>query len=159
MKSYYPLLGVLGLVALIPEAVAQSSARSVSLQQSDPSGLALTLTAVGVVFMALAMLVIVFKLIGRLMQRLDNKPAMIVPTEYPQPITSKSRQAEVTTAIALALEAESGKPSPEVAIAIGMALRGYLEPKHDAESFVLTLAPRHATQWNNKAWGMRQCPS
>lgn len=159
MNSYYPLLGVLRLVALVPEAVAQSSARSAALQQSDPSGLALTLTAVGVVFTALAMLVIVFKLIGRLMQRLNNKPAMVVRTEYPQSAVGRPQEAEVMTAIALALDAERRQTSPEVAIAISMALRAYLEPVHDTESFVLTFAPRRATQWSNKAWGMRQYPN
>ncbi len=161
IKHYTRFLSLGLLVALAQEGVAQTNPRAAALQEADPSGLIMTLTAVLVVFSSLLLLVVVFKLIGRLMQRMgERKKQASAPrqTEYTHAhsATAQHPSSEAMVAIALALDAERRVCTDEVAIAISMALTAYAHDQHDHESFVLTFGSRRPTQWNARSLGMRQ---
>ncbi len=164
-SKYYPRLLTLGLsLALVEVGVAQTS-RSAALAAADPSGLAMTVTAVSVVFTALILLSVIFTLLGRLMQRLAEKPetAPQSHTEYrpaSAPTSSGTPSSEAMVAIALALETARGTScTDEVALAISMALHAYASDQHDMESYRLTFR-RSPSQWSARALGMRpQLPS
>ena len=65
------------------------------------------------------------------------------------------REEEIALAIAMALQAECGG---ETEAAIALALHRFLsECTHDAESFVITIAPRNGA-WNDKTQNFRKQP-
>ena len=106
----------------------------------------MTFTAVLVVFLALLMLVLIFRCIGMFFQR-SNAPKVEKPATQKAPAASSTGKpsAEALVAISLALQSAAGKP--EVAAVITMALRSELETQHDHESYVLTIRHR-PTMWN-----------
>ena len=107
----------------------------------------MTFTAVLVVFLALLMLVLIFRCIGIFFQR-RNAPKVEKPATQKAPAASSTGKpsAEALVAISLALQSATGKPD-EVAAVIAMALRSELETQHDHESYVLTIRHR-PTMWN-----------
>ncbi|KGN98864.1 OadG family protein [Porphyromonas sp. COT-290 OH3588] len=135
------------------------SARSRALGEQDPQGFILTLTAVMVVFSALLMLVIVFRFIGKMMQRMSKsrQDKAQSPTECKTNTSAGGAKptGEAVVAITLALQTELGARSGEVAAAIAMALRAELDQRHDMESYVLTINRRN-TQWHSRSQGMRK---
>ena len=102
----------------------------------------MTFTAVLVVFLALLMLVLIFRCIGIFFQR-RNAPKVEKPATQKAPAASSTGNpsAEALVAISLALQSAAGKPD-EVAAVIAMALRSELETQHDHESYVLTIRHR-----------------
>lgn len=129
------------------------------LKTTDPHGFVLTLTAVSVVFSALALLIVFFKGIGRLMQYLSerHKRKQAEASECP-PVASTRPTPEVLVAISLALQSSriEGIPEEEVAC-IALSLADHLSGQHDRESYKLTIRHR-ASQWNNRQAGLRQYP-
>ena len=115
----------------------------------------MTFTAVLVVFLALLMLVLIFRCIGIFFQR-RNAPKVEKPATQKAPAASSTGKpsAEALVAISLAVQSAAGKPD-EVAAVIAMALRSELETQHDHESYVLTIRHR-PTMWNAH---VRQTPA
>ena len=126
------------------------------LQEQDPAGLIMTFTAVLVVFAALVMLVLVFRLLGRFFESSKEPKKASTATAAPTSISSSSSQpsGEALVAISLALQQSLGGHPGEVAAAISLALRCELE-QHDAESYVLTICHR-PTQWNAHIQGTQR---
>ena len=125
------------------------------LQEQDPAGLIMTFTAVLVVFSALVMLVLVFRLLGRFFESSKEPKKASTATVAPTSISSSSQPSgEALVAISLALQQSLGGHPGEVAAAISLALRCELE-QHDAESYVLTIRHR-PTQWNAHIQGTQR---
>lgn len=144
-------------IAIVEVGVAQG--RSASLAETDPTGIIMTVMAVSVVGLSLLMLSLIFTLLGRLMQRIYEKPEVSARSLHTECRTSsiaiRPPQAEEMVAIALALNAEGRLCTEEVALAISMALHAHGGQEHDAESYRLTFAPRRPSQWSAHGLGMR----
>ena len=116
----------------------------------------MTLTAVLVVFLALTMLVLVFKYLGCLFTRgKGTAPVAQATAGSPAASGAAKPSPEALVAISLALRAASAAPSGELAAAIAMALASEREAQHDHESYVLTIR-RRPTQWNARIQGLQR---
>lgn len=124
------------------------------MKEKDPHGWVLTLISVMVVFCALIILSYVFRWIGTASQRADKPKAERKPKASRK--AAGQMTPEVAAAISLALSQEFGG---EVYAAIAMALDDYLgNGVHDAESFIITIKPSPASNWNNKTQTFRKYP-
>ena len=150
-KLYQLTLG-LSLAAAPMVAWAQDhpqlSEKVQKLAERDPAGGIMTFTAVLVVFLALLMLVLIFRGIGMFFQtrNTSQKGAQTAPQKASAPRSTGTPSSEALIAISLALQSAVGTPD-EVAAAIALALRSELETQHDQESYVLTIRHR-PTMWN-----------
>ena len=126
----------------------QFSEKVQKLAERDPAGGIMTFTAVLVVFLALLMLVLIFRGIGMFFQtrNTSQKGAQTAPQKASAPRSTGTPSSEALVAISLALQSAVGTPD-EVAAAIALALRSELETQHDQESYVLTIRHR-PTMWN-----------
>ena len=132
----------------------QLSEKVQKLAERDPAGGIMTFTAVLVVFLALLMLVLIFRGIGIFFQtrNTSQKGAQTAPQKASAPRSTGTPSSEALVAISLALQSAVGTPD-EVAAAITLALRSELETQHDQESYVLTIRHR-PTMWNVRIpWG------
>ena len=126
----------------------QLSEKVQKLAERDPAGGIMTFTAVLVVFLALLMLVLIFRGIGMFFQtrNTSQKGAQTAPQKASEPRSTGTPSSEALVAISLALQSAVETPD-EVAAAIALALRSELETQHDQESYVLTIRHR-PTMWN-----------
>ena len=126
----------------------QLSEKVQKLAERDPAGGIMTFTAVLVVFLALLMLVLIFRGIGMFFQtrNTSQKGAQTAPQKASAPRSIGTPSSEALVAISLALQSAVGTPD-EVTAAIALALRSELETQHDQESYVLTIRHR-PTMWN-----------
>ncbi len=115
---------------------------------TDPHGWTLTLISVSVVFVALAILFVLYTLSGMAFTRL-------VKPKGARRRTGKSADAATAAAIALALEAESGSET-QAAIALALELE-LASCAHDTESGIITIRGRQGG-WNNKSFNFRKSP-
>ena len=113
-------------------------------REEDPHGYWIALLAMSVVFSALALLYICFKLFGKFASR-------NLQTE------EKSQASAPAAAPAAAMPAAGGDLDGEKMAAICFALYQHLNA-HDQESGVLTLTPRDGTAWSSKPGLMRELP-
>ena len=112
-----------------------------AFHDKDPNGYWIALLAMSVVFSALALLYILFKLFGKFASRnLVEKKEEVAPA-----------------ATAAAVSTPSGDLDGEKMAAICFALYQHLNA-HDNESGVLTLAPRDGSTWASKTSLMRELP-
>ncbi len=114
--------------------------------EHDPHGYWIALLAMSVVFSALAILFIIFKLFGILSNLISKK----------EEEKEEEAEAVASTAQAAAIPA-SGDLDGEKMAAICFALYQHLNA-HDQESGVLTLTPRDGSAWSNKTGLMRELP-
>lgn len=112
-------------------------------REEDPHGYWIALLAMSVVFSALALLYILFKLFGKFASRnlSEDKEKAVVPAAAP----------------VAAMPVSSGDLDGEKMAAICFALYQHLNA-HDQESGVLTLTPRDGTAWSTKPGLMRELP-
>lgn len=112
----------------------------------DPLGIVMALTAMSVVFTALAVLYLIFKNLGKFMA------GGVARKE-------KNAIAQMSDAVQAAVKPEGDIIGEEIA-AIAMALRRYEEDLHDIESQVLTInkVARAYSPWSSKIYGLRQLP-
>ena len=150
-KLYLLSLGL--SLATVPMVVwaqdhPQLSEKVQKLAERDPAGGIMTFTAVLVVFLALLLLVLIFRGIGMFFQtrNTSQKGAQTAPQKASAPRSTGTPSSEALVAISLALQSAVGTPD-EVAAAIALALRSELETQHDQESYVLTIRHR-PTMWN-----------
>lgn len=121
------------------------------MKEKDPHGLVLTLISVMVVFFSLFILSKIFRYVGKLSLKSEEKK-----NKGPKPVKGKEVTPETAAAIGMALQQEFGA---EVYAAIAMAMGSYLsEYAHDSESYVLTIKASPASQWNSKAQTFRKLP-
>jgi Na+-transporting methylmalonyl-CoA/oxaloacetate decarboxylase gamma subunit len=113
-----------------------------NFQKNDAEGLGMTLTAMGVVFVALIALYLSFKFVGNTAVRLSNKRAM-------QASGLTVEQAEIST-----------NQSGEIFAAIAMAMYEATE-LHDEENTILTIqsTARNYSPWSSKIHTLRELPS
>ena len=110
----------------------------------DPHGFGIALLAMSVVFSALALLYICFKLFGKFASRNLQ--------------TEDKQKAETAPAVASAAAVPTtGNLNDEAMAAICFALYQHLNA-HDDESGVLTLSPRDGSTWATKTSLMRELP-
>lgn len=109
----------------------------------DPSGLGMTITAMTVVFAALALLYLIFKNTGNYFSRKAQKGS--------QPKTGEQKISV----------SKPGELSGEVSAAIAMALHLYQSEIHDEENTVLTIkkVSRAYSPWSSKIHTLRKYPN
>lgn len=112
----------------------------------DPAGIVMAITAMSVVFLALIMLYLIFKNIGRYMVRGVQRKEQKAISNMPESVQS-------------AITPEADLIGEEIA-AIAIALRRYDEDMHDIESQVLTInrVARAYSPWSSKIYGLRSLP-
>lgn len=113
-------------------------------REEDPHGYWIALLAMSVVFSALALLYICFKLFGKIASRNLKDD-------------SKEQAPAAVATTAAAVPAASGDLDGEKMAAICFALYQHLNA-HDQESGVLTLSPRDGSGWASKTGLMRELP-
>jgi Na+-transporting methylmalonyl-CoA/oxaloacetate decarboxylase gamma subunit len=115
-----------------------------AFHEKDPHGFWIAILAMSVVFSALALLYILFKLFGKFASRnlKDDK---------------KEEAAAPVAAPAASVPATAGDVNGETMSAICFALYQHLNA-HDNESGVLTLSPRDGSAWAGKIGLMRELP-
>lgn len=123
-----------------------NASKSSVLKEKDPNGLIMTLTAMSVVFTALILLSLIFKLTGTLAIRKHQKN-----TDEAMAGADKQNVADVA------------ETSSETYAAIAAALHLYIKESeaHDNESFTITLnhTDRSYSPWSSKIYTLRQTPS
>jgi len=115
-----------------------------SFVEMDPFGIAMTIIAMTVVFMALAILYLIYKASGRFFIRRGAA-------------SKKSASGETVLSVQHAEEEMSG----EVNAAIAMALHLYQSEMHDFENTVLTIqkVSRTYSPWSSKIYTLRKTPN
>ncbi len=123
--------------------VENSNPKVDKFAEKDPDGVAMSLTAMSVVFLALILLYLVFKQIGRTAVWMSAKRAM------------KAKGGDLKSA-----KEEADIPG-EVLAVISLALYEYMEAEHDYEETILTMkhVTRHYSPWNSKIYGLRELPT
>jgi Na+-transporting methylmalonyl-CoA/oxaloacetate decarboxylase gamma subunit len=124
--------------------LVQLEAASERFSTYDPSGGAMTIIAMMVVFIALALLYLIFKFVSKLMAALKKK-------------------LEQKAAVAVAVAKGEPKKQPaagEVYAAIAVALYEYNREMAEKESSILTInrVAKTYSPWSSKIYGLRQLP-
>lgn len=114
-------------------------------KEHDSFGIGMSITAMSVVFVALILLYICFKIVGNLSMKLMRK---------------KEMDAKGVTSLSEAKSQKLGKTSGEVFAAIAMALHEMQNDVHDVEDTVLTISKvkRTYSPWSSKIYTLRQTP-
>lgn len=140
--------------AIITNADATPGVNNVTLDQDskvrkfkeyDSIGISMTIIAMGVVFFALILLYLAFKLTGKIGADLSRKNVM---------------KARGITKADVVPEDSIGDESGEVFAAIGMALHEYQSNIHDVEDYHLTMAKikKNYSPWSSKIYMLRHAP-
>ncbi len=112
-------------------------------RRNDPSGTVMTITAMGVVFLALVLIFLVLKLFGKLMVSRTTR-----------------REAKSTGMAKQSIKAATVSSNAEEIAAIGLALKMFQEDLHIKEATVITInrVGRIYSPWSSKIHGIRQTP-
>lgn len=128
------------------------------IKERDPHGTTLTIVSISVVFFALFLLFLIYSFLGNIFTgkvKFGNPFKREGKALKAASLPAGGREEEIALAIAMALQAECGG---ETEAAIALALHRFLsECTHDAESFVITIAPRNSA-WNDKTQNFRKQP-
>ena len=110
-------------------------------KQHDKYGASMTITAMLVVFSALVLLYVVFRLVGKGSTRISQKKRKVATVDSP----TESSQEDI---------------SGEVLAAIFMALHEEQDNAHDLEHTILTFGniENRYSPWNSKIHGLRELP-
>ena len=125
------------------DSVREGARMMIEYAKEDPHGFWIALLAMSVVFSALALLYICFKLFGKFASR-NLKD-------------DKKEEAAAPVAAPAASVPATGDVNGETMAAICFALYQHLNA-HDNESGVLTLSPRDGSAWAGKTGLMRELP-
>lgn len=117
-----------------------SNSKIDNFKRNDAVGIAMTITAMAVVFMGLFLLFVIFKQIGKLS------------------ISASKRNVRKSGATTTADDA--GQESGEIFAAIATALYEMSDDNHDIENTVLTIhkVTRNYSPWSSKIYNLRQTP-
>lgn len=121
-------------------AILEENPKVVSLQEGDPWGAMLTITAMLVVFLALIALYLFFRFSGNLAKNVSQK--------------------KVARSGTLSAARSQSHLSGEVLAAISAAIYQLKEDQHDIESTILTInqVKRNYSPWNAKRQSLRELP-
>ena len=124
--------------------------RSEHFREADPTGVVMAISAMSVVFSALVLLYLIFKLSGRIFQWMAAKREEKV-----------RNAASPETAAPIKVKAKDGAIAGEELAAIAIALYQYSEDLHDIENTVLTInrGAKAYSPWSSKIYGLRQLPN
>lgn len=116
--------------------------KSVTIKKADPFGIIMALTAMSVVFLALVVLYLVFKQVGKHNIKRSRQRSVVSMSE-----SSKPKAANV---------------SAEVYAAIAASLHAYFQgdDNHDIENTVLTInrVTKNYSPWSSKIYTLRETP-
>jgi len=117
----------------------------------DPYGAGMTFISMGVVFLALAMLFLIYKLTGRLMKK-DLRKQWLARREIRQNKGIPEYTEEVH---------EKEEITGEINAVLALTLYLYSTELHDAENTVLTInkVSRTYSPWSSKIYGLRKLPN
>ena len=118
-------------------------------REQDPAGVAMAITAMSVVFVALIMLYLIFRTIGKAMHRQTLKR---------ENVTVAEAAAEGVKGLS---PVDGDEPNGEVIAAVAAALRFYDDDMHDLESEIITInrVARVYSPWSSKIYTLRQLPN
>lgn len=118
-------------------------------RQQDPAGIAMAITAMSVVFMALILLYLIFRTLGKYMHSGVLKKEVKAASA-----AAKSSEQNVTIDT-------NNEPSGETIAAIAAALRFFEDDMHDMESQVITInrVAKAYSPWSSKIYSLRQIPN
>ena len=138
-----------GLTQTTPSSmnvITESETANNQLLEQDPVGIIMAATAMSVVFLALAVLYLLFKQIGKLAIMMSRKRARKAAEKQ-----EKYNKPSITA---------SGQESGEICAAIAFALNDYLKDEHDIENTILTInkVARTYSPWNSKIYSLRHIP-
>lgn len=113
-----------------------------NFKEKDALGIAMTLTAMVVVFLGLLMLFLIFKQVGKIA------------------VSASKRNAQKAAGVATAVPTGAGEESGEILAAISAALYEMSDDNHDIENTVLTIrkVARTYSPWSSKIYGLRDVP-
>ncbi len=136
--------------------LVELEAASQRFASQDPSGMAMAITAMSVVFLALAVLFLIFKYVGKFLSARQQKGGK------KEAIESKD-MAEDTQHGKAGQEAKKSQPATagEVYAAIAVALNLYEAEMLEKESSILTInrVAKAYSPWSSKIYGLRQVPT
>lgn len=119
------------------------------LKRDDPHGFGITVLSMGIVFFCLALLYILFSLLGKFMAKQQEKAKQ--SEILVAPIVSKTERKLSTTdeetALAVASLALNEEMSTYMAV-ISLAIKQYADDIHDIEPGIITIKS-HPTTWRN----------
>lgn len=129
-----------------------SESKIEKFKREDPYGIAMTIMAMGIVFLCLALLWIFFTLFGMFMRHQETAKK-VINTQPIKPITKtveKTIEVGHKTGVILKEGFDTKGIDREVYMAvIGMALQQYRDNVHDVESGVITIK-HHDTGWDDE---------
>jgi Na+-transporting methylmalonyl-CoA/oxaloacetate decarboxylase gamma subunit len=115
-----------------------------NFQKNDADGFGMTMTAMGVVFVALLSLFLSFKMVGKIAVLLSHRRLM--------------KASGISKEAAMDIHEQS---SGEVFAAIAMAIHEATQQLHDEESTILTIknTERSYSPWSSKIYTLRELPN
>lgn len=119
-------------------------------RMQDPAGITMALIAMTVVFIALVLLYLVFRTLGKYMHSGTMK-------KEAKAVKAAARDNEP----AVAFDMNSDEPTGETIAAIAVALRFFEDDMHDMESQVITInrVAKAYSPWSSKIYSLRQIPN
>lgn len=135
-----------GITPMQANEIEESIDPSEVFRQRDPSGIVMALTAMSVVFSALAFLYLVFRTIGKANVRSALKKEQQAVGSMPSEVRSEAKPDQDI--------------SGETIAAIALALKRYDEDIHDIETQILTInrVGRVYSPWSSKIYGVNNQP-
>lgn len=114
-----------------------------NFKANDAMGIAMTLTAMAVVFMGLLLLYLIFKQVGKFAIAASKRNAMKAADGKPAKVSE-----------------DAGEESGEIFAAIATALYEMSDDNHDIENTVITIrkVARTYSPWSSKIYGLREVP-
>lgn len=129
---------------------AQVNDKIARTKLEDPHGFAITILAMGTVFVCLALLYIFFRLLGILMDHLNTakKLANKTPLKPVKKTVEVGKEAieKTTTVMKDGLKTKGTDKKIYIAV-IAMALKQYQDDVHDVESGIISIKPK-STNWH-----------
>jgi len=142
----------------IENFIKTDETKDAKLKREDPYGIGITLLAMGIVFVCLAVLFIFFSLFGLLMRHMETakKVAQHQPIKPITKTVEKTAEIGHKTGVILQEGLKTKGIDREIYIAvIGMALKQYEDDVHDVESGVITIKQK-SSSWNDEFLQMTQ---
>lgn len=133
------------------EVGTQGEDKVAEWKRSDPYGIAMTIIAMGIVFVCLILLSEFFQVFGWLFDRMAKLNRV-------KAIRAIHEKAEKLVVMAKDGTETRGIEMENYAAAIALALHEYTTGVHDVESGVITIQ-HHDTEWENKSHLLRHAPS
>ena len=142
----------------IENFIVASESKIDKFKREDPHGFAMSIMAMGIVFLCLILLWLFFSVFGIIVRHAETAKKVI----HKQPIKPITQTVEKTIEIAHTTGnilqdgfKMKGKDIEVYMAVIGMALRQYEEDVHDVESGIITIKPKD-TNWDDEYSQMTQ---